>query len=375
VEEIDIVTAGDNYGWPHCEGTLPSGCANPGDVAPIYQYQHDGSCPGEGALPDSLGSSITGGAFAGALFGSLDGDYFFGDYTGNTIYHAVVNGTRTDIVGDPTEFVGNAGGPVDIVFGPDGALYYVSLNTDDVHRVVPAGTPPTDIDHYMCYKARLAVGQTKLPLGTQIGLEDQFDGSPQTFDVKKEISICNPAQRNGSPLVEGTVHQEGYQIKAAKGAPKFVQSDRDTVDAYANRILTVTRPVSLLVPSNKVPGSGGAPPYAGTNVDHYKCYNAKLAKGQPKFTPPSTPQTVTDQFYPSGQVFNVKKVTKLCNPVSANGGTIQDSDSHLVCYQVKLPPGTLFTKQTVSTNNPDFGTDVLLVTAPSELCLPALKFP
>jgi hypothetical protein len=227
----------------------------------------------------------------------------------------------------------------------------------------------------MCYKARLAPGQTKFTPGTTIQLEDQFDGSPQTFDVKKAVTICNPAQRNGSPLVEGTVHQQGYQIKAAKGAPKFVQSNRDTVDAYANRILTVTGPDSLLVPSNKVPGSGGAPPYAGTDVDHYKCYKARIATGQAKFTPPATPQTVTDQFYPSGQLFNVKKVTKLCNPVSAAGGTIQHLESHLVCYQVKLPPGTPFTKQTVSTNNPDFGTDVLTVTGPNELCLPALKTP
>src|SRR5262249_46720927 len=42
VEEVDIVTAGGNYGWPHCEGTLPSGCENPGDIDPIFTYQHGG---------------------------------------------------------------------------------------------------------------------------------------------------------------------------------------------------------------------------------------------------------------------------------------------------------------------------------------------
>jgi hypothetical protein len=243
-----------------------------------------------------------------------------------------------------------------------------------VHRVAPSGTPPTDIDHYMCYRARLAAGQTKLPLGTQVDLLDQFSVTQQTFDVKREFSICNPASRDGSTVLEPTVHQEGYVIRAAKGAPKFVASNHFTVDQYANRTLTVTAPDSLLVPANKVIGAGGAPAYAGTNVDHYKCYKAKLAKGQPKFTAPSPP-TVTDQFYTGGQLFNVKKVTKLCNPVSANGGAVQNSVSHLVCYQVRLPAGTPFTKQTVSTNNPDFGTDVLTVTGPNELCLPALKDP
>jgi len=42
VEEVDIVTSGGNYAWPHCEGTLPSGCEQPGDIDPIFTYPHSG---------------------------------------------------------------------------------------------------------------------------------------------------------------------------------------------------------------------------------------------------------------------------------------------------------------------------------------------
>src|SRR5262249_17211802 len=42
IEEIDVVVGGGNYGWPRCEGRLPTGCAQPGDVAPIFTYPHDG---------------------------------------------------------------------------------------------------------------------------------------------------------------------------------------------------------------------------------------------------------------------------------------------------------------------------------------------
>jgi len=129
IEEIAIVDAGENHSWPYCEGTLPGGCAQPGDVAPIFTYPHSGG--------SSLGASITGGGFAGASFGGRENDYFFGDYTGNAIYHAEPSGARDHISGTPTTFVSDAGGPVDIVFGPDGALYYVAIFDGEVRRVAP----------------------------------------------------------------------------------------------------------------------------------------------------------------------------------------------------------------------------------------------
>jgi glucose/arabinose dehydrogenase len=87
-EEIDIVTSGGNYGWPHCEGVLPPGCEQPGDVPPIYTYRHDGMCPGEGTIAPTLGKSITGGSFAGAAFGAFENSYVFGDFSGDAMYLA-----------------------------------------------------------------------------------------------------------------------------------------------------------------------------------------------------------------------------------------------------------------------------------------------
>lgn len=368
VEEIDIVPSGANASWPYCEGTLPGGCAHPGDLAPIFTYPHSGM--------SSLGTSIIGGSFAPATFGTIpSGDYFFGDYTGGAIYHASVNGTRDGISGSPDLFVDNAAGPTDMIFGPDHAMYYVAINTGQVLRVASVGAPPSNISNFTCYKATLDRGQAKLPTGTQISLQDQFDASPAPFDVKRAVTICNPAQRDGSIVVDPTVHQEGFQIHAPKGAPRFFATTHVTVDDFAVRSLSLTRPDSVLVPSNKVLGNGGAPPYSGTTVDHYKCYAAKLAKGSPRFAPPAAP-TVQDEFFPSGQSMVVKKVTKLCTPVAADGSTINHEESHLVCYQAVLPRGVHFPAHTtVSTNNPDFGDDVLKVTGLKEICLPALKDP
>lgn len=137
-EEIDIVVAGGNYGWPRCEANHPVGCALPGDVPPVFAYSHNGPCPGE--TMDSLGKSITGGAFTGNAFPGQVGSYVFGDFVGNAIYLAPMNASRDGFAAAPAAIVSNAAAPVDIVRGPDGAIYYVSIDTGSVRRVatVPA---------------------------------------------------------------------------------------------------------------------------------------------------------------------------------------------------------------------------------------------
>jgi glucose/arabinose dehydrogenase len=130
IEELDIVVAGGNYAWPHCEGTLPPGCRHANDVDPIFEYPHSGA--------NSLGEVIIGGDFAPSGFGPFAGHYFFADPGGEKIYRAVPNAAHDGLDGPPTDFVTGANGyPVDIVFGPDGGLYYVSFNFGEVRRVGP----------------------------------------------------------------------------------------------------------------------------------------------------------------------------------------------------------------------------------------------
>lgn len=138
IEEIDRVTAGGNYGWPRCEGTLPDACAMPGDVAPVLTYPHGGT--------GALGESVTGGVFpqSGALAAYAD-RYVFGDFEtdpGGAVFAVALDTARTGVAGAPTAIVTNAGGPVDFAIGPDGALYYVAYLDGAVRRVAAAGTPP-----------------------------------------------------------------------------------------------------------------------------------------------------------------------------------------------------------------------------------------
>ncbi len=139
VEELDIVTARGDYGWPRCEGTLPDGCALPGDVPPAFTYPHAGS--------GLHGNAVIGGAFAGrGAFAALEGEYFFADFgdppnTAGAIYHAQTSATR-DGLATPAPVATDVEGPVDLVFGPDGALYYVAHLAGAVRRIATTLPPP-----------------------------------------------------------------------------------------------------------------------------------------------------------------------------------------------------------------------------------------
>jgi glucose/arabinose dehydrogenase len=132
-EEVDVIRAGDDLGWPECEGFAPAAQCPGSSVPPIYVYRHPGQ-PNESV-------SITGGVhYDGAQFDeTFRGDYFFGDFGLNQVYRADVNGTRDGFAGDPEVFADPAGQPVDFFVGPDGALYWVAIGNGAVIRVTQDG--------------------------------------------------------------------------------------------------------------------------------------------------------------------------------------------------------------------------------------------
>lgn len=232
-------------------------------------------------------------------------------------------------------------------------------------------------NHYMCYQAALAKGQPKFAGDTK-SLQDQFAG-PQPFDVKKIVEICNPADKNSEGIPYPLVHEEGYQIRPQKGAPKFVAVDRTVTDQFGSHPLTISKEDSLLDVTPKALGStppalfATDPTEETPDVNRFKCYKAKLAKGQPKFVPPPDP-IVADEFV-TGQAFTIKKITKLCAPVDKESETpgAETRPGHLLCYQVKLPKGApKFIAPTIATNDDNFAPHVLVAKKPKELCVPAL---
>jgi len=148
VEEIDIGVAGGNYSWPRCEGNLqgppnaPQPCSVGSDIAPVFTYPHSGS--------SALGTCVIGGAFAGAAFGPLAGDYVFGDCTSSAIYHVTLNVARDGLAAAPALVATDAATPSDFVPAPNGAIYYAAVSGGEVRRL--AGALPA-IDSLLAGKA------------------------------------------------------------------------------------------------------------------------------------------------------------------------------------------------------------------------------
>src|SRR5262245_41902051 len=126
-EELDIGVRGGNFGWGWVEGPEPP--AQPGYVYPIYWYPHD----------PILGGAIIAGDHAepGDFSPAYLGNYFFADFTTGHLFRMALDGSNQPV---STEvFATKVFSPVDLRFGPDGALYYVSFDGGFVGRIAYAG--------------------------------------------------------------------------------------------------------------------------------------------------------------------------------------------------------------------------------------------
>jgi len=129
LEEVDIVTAGGNYGWRVFEGTnctnLDPGLCNPANyVAPIAQYDHSGGrC-----------SIIGGYVYRGSRLALPSGTYVFGDYCTGEIF-SLENGGPRLLLDTPFNISS---------FGEDeaGEIYVVGLG-GTVHRIAPISSTST----------------------------------------------------------------------------------------------------------------------------------------------------------------------------------------------------------------------------------------
>jgi glucose/arabinose dehydrogenase len=207
LEELDVVQPGGDYSWPYCEGSLPAGCMHPGDVAPFFDY------------PRSFGTTVIGGAFAPEGFGSFGGQYFFADYGASKIYSATPTPAHDDIAA-PVDFVTSAQGPVDIVFGPGSALYYVALNGGSVRKVTP---------NYPRPKGASPLRASLVPAYAACTSANRTHGAPLAF------GSCTPPALQSSFLTGGTPDSNGVPansvgfvtLRAVQGDPATPADEAD----------------------------------------------------------------------------------------------------------------------------------------------------
>ena len=127
-EEINVAQKGGNYGWPCREGMIATpgyNCTTTGAIDPIHTFAHI----------QGNSNAIIGGTFAGAAYpAAYQGDYFFGELGTGKIFRMKVNAQnqKTSV----EDFLDGADGPVEFVTGPDGSIYYISIFTGSIRKLV-----------------------------------------------------------------------------------------------------------------------------------------------------------------------------------------------------------------------------------------------
>ncbi len=165
-EEINRVVDGadmtvENFGWPCYEGsarqsgfdlhnlpvceTLYSTSPSP-VLAPYFTYNHSSTVvSGEACSTGS--SSIAGLAFytGGSYPDSYDGALFFADYSRKCIWAMLPGSNGLPNPNNRVTVKASARGPVFLVRGPGGDIYYAGFDDERIHRIryVSGNLPPT----------------------------------------------------------------------------------------------------------------------------------------------------------------------------------------------------------------------------------------
>ena len=108
VDELNLIAAGSNYGWPDCEGA----CATEPYVDPVVEWE-----PTSVASPSGL---------------AIVGDYaYVASLRGETVWQVPLNGSGSDGAGAPVSLaLGDLGRLRTIAVTPDGELWLSTSNTD-----------------------------------------------------------------------------------------------------------------------------------------------------------------------------------------------------------------------------------------------------
>jgi glucose/arabinose dehydrogenase len=227
VEEVDrfaaVPSQAYNSGWPCYEGDGPSlgyewigldVCEDlydePGSTAPpFFEYDHGVGVSPEDPCPPWSGSAISGIAIndGDAFPDAYDGALFFADSVRGCIYAMLAGSDERPDPSTVFPFATDAGlyPGVDLRIGPDGALYYVSMFSDEygpgsIHRVeyfsnnqppIAKLTADPEWGTDASLEAHLDASESSDPDGDPLAYEWDLDGdgefdSPSSESTKTE---------------------------------------------------------------------------------------------------------------------------------------------------------------------------------------------
>jgi len=202
----------------------------------------DETSGGGQAQTQTIGGSITGGAFYQVLANAqvvgntnfsfpaqYDGSFFFGDFNSGRIMRAAINASDNSIV-SVDEFATGVTNAIDVVEGPDGALYYCTFG-GTIYRVEPKS------------------GGTNNPPPPSGPADDDGDG----------VSNDNEIAAGTNPLDATSFLTTPFTVTKLNGSVKFGETGKDkcsisgVIPALPAGFTADGKPVQLIVAGANVP--------------------------------------------------------------------------------------------------------------------------
>lgn len=253
IEEINIVAAGNNYGWPCWEGNVKTAwsntyaeCANVSSAQPVYSYPHVG------------GSSVTGGVvYTGHTYpDAYHGKYFFGDYADRVMWTMKWD-ERGELTTAPETggFGGEIGAPVKFGTVPTGGdIIYADIASGKLRRIVyaPGNVPPDPVirstvdpaTRTVAFDARESTDPNGDPLtytwdfgdgqtGTGETASHTYAAGQESFEVTLTARDPGGATATKSATVHPSNHPPVLSLQAPDPDVTFEVGDQIAADATA----------------------------------------------------------------------------------------------------------------------------------------------
>jgi cysteine-rich repeat protein len=221
------------------------------------------------------------------------------------------------------------------------------------------------VDRYLCYRTKPEKNSLSVfEVARGVTLADRLE--TLTVDVKGPDILCNPADVDGSGIVNPAAHLRTYPVTPVKGSPKFTKWAGVGVTTELGALtVDLTGRDDLMVPTAKSLTGPVGPPGANAG-ERYRCYGLKVRSG-----PDDLEVFVSDQF---GQpkTYRIVRATRLCLPVSKNGDDIENPLVDLMCFMARPAQGQPKHVPVVGISTADeFFGERLRSVREDELCVPA----
>ncbi len=211
----------------------------------------------------------------------------------------------------------------------DGTTDLADAHCEDASDDREAAPP---VDAFVCYSARASAGSDGAADAT-ISLTDSIE-TARSFEISDIDGFCTPAVIDGdTAVVDPATHLASFKLRAADGAPSPLLADV-LVESVGPIYVDTFQPDRFLEPAAVDESAPVTTPDDGAHaLDRYKCHRVKPAHNSPAYFPRQLKLRAESSL--DSRIYDFKRPSRLCNPVSVDGGPVKNPAGPLFCYQAR----------------------------------------